>query len=768
LPVTEILKGYFQVATSDEPATIREKVTSKLLSLDEALLPTMPALLPLLDLSPDDPQSWTLDARLRQQRTLDAVKRLLFRESETRPLLVIIEDLHSIDPETKALIDGLVDSLPTARLLLLVTYRPEYHHSWSNKSYYTQIRIDPFAPAMAREMLDALLGTHPGLEAVKRLLVNKTEGNPFFLEEIVRSLVDTGALTGKPGVYSATNLISDVRIPATLEALLASRIDRLSSGDKRLLQSAAVIGDHVPLGILQAVAGFSPDELRQALERLQTSEFLYETRLFPDLEYAFKHALIRDVAYQTLSPDRRDALHTAALTEGEQLYAHQVSEKADWLAVQAFRAKVWDRAVIHLRSAAARATARAASRVAAEHLENAITAIDHSPGQERTAVDLRIDLRHALTPLGRVQRTLDHLRKAEQIATELNDRARLGRVVSFIANCLLLQARYKEALDTGARALSIARELGDHRLELATRMYMARARLSRGEFRTAIALFQDIIRDMEERQLDKFLDLPVPPAIFARSNLATSLAEVGAFAEAAAHASEAVRRATAVAQPESIMWAYWGMGLVALIQGASGEAVRGFDRLLNFCRTHDLDAYPSRIMAALGRTKARVGQVEEGLVLLEQAVALDTTAEPQTTHSFALISLSEACFLARDLEKAMTTATQAVELSRKHEERSAEAYASWLLALIHHARAAEPEAALGMLQAATAIADELSLQPLLAHCHLGFGDLYEKQGRRLEADEHRQRGRALLDELSMKPWFSLEHRARDSRYELAT
>ena len=361
LPVTEILKGYFQVATSDEPATIREKVASKLLSLDEALLPTMPALLPLLDLPPDDPQSWTLDARLRQQRTLDAVKRLLFRESETRPLLVIIEDLHSIDPETKALIDGLVDSLPTARLLLLVTYRPEYHHSWSNKSYYTQVRIDPLAPAIAREMLDALLGTHPGLEAVKRLLVNKTEGNPFFLEEIVRSLVDTGALSGKPGAYSATNLISDVRIPATLEALLASRIDRLSSGDKRLLQSAAVIGDHVPLGILQAVAGFSPDELRQGLERLQTSEFLYETRLFPDLEYAFKHALIRDVAYQTLSPDRRDALHTAALTEGEQLYAHQVSEKADWLAVQAFRAKVWDRAVVHLRSAAARATARAAS-----------------------------------------------------------------------------------------------------------------------------------------------------------------------------------------------------------------------------------------------------------------------------------------------------------------------------------------------------------------------------------------------------------------------
>ena len=184
--------------------------------------------------------------------------------------------------------------------------------------------------------------------------------------------------------------------------------------------------------------------------------------------------------------------------------------------------------------------------------------------------------------------------------------------------------------------MSIARELGDHRLELTTRMYMARARLSRGEFRTAIAMFQDIIRDMEERQLDEFLDLPVLPGIYARSNLATSLAAVGAFTEAVAHANEAVRRATAAGQPETIIWASWGMGLVALIQGASAEAVRVFDELLDFCRTHDLDAYPSRIMAALGRAKARVGKVDEGLLLSEQAVALDTTAEPQTTHSFAL------------------------------------------------------------------------------------------------------------------------------------
>lgn len=268
-------------------------------------------------------------------------------------------------------------------------------------------------------------------------------------------------------------------------------------------------------------------------------------------------------------------------------------------------------------------------------------------------------------------------------------------------------------------------------------------------------MFQDIIRTIDEQQLSGFLGLPVLPAVFARSNLATNMAEVGAFAQADAYASEAVRRATAGGQPESITWAYWSTGFAALIQGDSGQAVRVFDRLLHFCRTHDLDAYPSRIMAALGRAKARLGQVDEGLLLLQQAVVLDSTAEPQTTHSFALICLSEASFLAGNLEKAMTIATEAVQFSRKHAERSAEAYACWLLALIHNASGGDPEVAAGTLQTAAAIANELGLKPLVAHCHLGFGELCDRQGNRQEAGTHRECGQHLLDALGMKPWFNL-------------
>jgi class 3 adenylate cyclase/tetratricopeptide (TPR) repeat protein len=758
LPVTEFLKGYFQLATSDEPAAIREKVTSKLLSLDAGLLSTLPALLTLLGLPPDDFQLSPSDPPQRRQRTLEAVKRLLFRESEEQPLCVVLEDLHSLDPETQVLIDGIVDGLAAERILLLVSCRPEYRHGWAGKTNYTQVRIDPLVAEIAGEMLNALVGTDRTLEPLKRFLIKKTAGIPLFLEESVRALAETGDLIGEPAGYHATKSISVLKIPATIEALLSSRIDRLAATDKRLLQAAAVLGYEVPLSVLQAVADLSPEPLREALKRLQASEFLYETSLFPDIEYTFKHALVHEAAYRMLSVDRRRTLHTAALIAGEKIYADLLSEKADWLGFHAFRAQAWDRAVVHLRAAATREIARAANRVAVQHLENALVAMHNLPVEEHAtlAIDLRIALRHALTPLGRVQRTLDYLREAELFAIELNDRSRLGRVESFTANCLVLQARYKEALETGERALNIARELGDHRLGLATNMYRARAMMARGEYPLAIGTFEEIIRELDAKPPNDFHGLPVLPATVARSNLSACLAEVGAFKEAAAHASEAARLADAIAQPDSIIWGYWSIGSVALSRGASGEAVVVFDRLLDVCRTHDLDAYASRIIAALGRTKARLGQVKEGLSLLEKAVALDASAEPQITRSTALTALSEAFLLAGELEKALTVGTEALQRTRAHEERGAEAHACWLLATIHSARAIDLDAAVGMFETATANATELGLLPLLAHCHLGYAHLQERQGLQPKAVELRDRGQRLLfNQLGMKPWFQI-------------
>ena len=222
---------------------------------------------------------------------------------------MLFEDLHWIDSETQALLDGLVESLPTARLLLLINYRPEYRHGWGGKTYYRQLRIDPLPAESADDLLAGLLGTDPSLDPLKRLLIERTEGNPLFLEESVRTLVETKALAGEAGAYRLAHDAQAIQVPATVQAILAARIDRVSPEDKRLLQAASVIGKDVPFALLHAIAELSDDELHRALNQLQAAEFLYETRLFPDLEYTFKHALTHEVAYGSLLQERRRALH---------------------------------------------------------------------------------------------------------------------------------------------------------------------------------------------------------------------------------------------------------------------------------------------------------------------------------------------------------------------------------------------------------------------------------------------------------------------------
>ena len=227
-PVIDLLKRYCHLEDQDDPRTVRAKVTGQVLTLDAALQDTLPALLSLLEVLPDDSPFRQLDPPQRRQHTLQALKRVLLRESQVQPLLLVFEDLHWIDAETQALLDSLVESLPTARLLLLVNYRPEYQHGWGSKTYYTQLRLDPLPPASADEFLQALLGDDPSLAALKPLLIARTAGNPFFLEESVRTLVETGVLVGEPGAYRLTQSLTSLQVPATVQAMLAARIDRLS------------------------------------------------------------------------------------------------------------------------------------------------------------------------------------------------------------------------------------------------------------------------------------------------------------------------------------------------------------------------------------------------------------------------------------------------------------------------------------------------------------------------------------------------------------
>src|SRR5215467_461541 len=436
LPLIDLLRTYFQIEARDEARKIREKMMGKLLSLDRTLEPSLPALLWLLDVPVDDPRWERLDPPQRRQQALDGIKRLLLRESQVQPLLLLFEDLHWIDAETQALLDSVVESLPSARLLLLVNYRPEYRHGWGSKTYYRQLRIDPLPPESAQELLEALLGADPGLGPLKLLLIERAEGNPFFLEESVRTLVETKTLSGERGAYRLARTSQTLQIPATAQAILAARIDRLAPEDKRFLQAASVIGKDVPFTLLRAVSEGSEERLRLGLGNLQAAEFLYEARLFPDLEYTFKHALTHDVAYRSLLQDRRRTLHCQIAEALQRLYPDRVAEHIDKLAHHAVCGEIWERAITYCRQAGAKAMARAANREATAHFDQALGALEHLPRDRDAlaqAVDLRVELRHALWPLGENARILAEMQKAQSLSETLDDRRRLARVLSVMS-----------------------------------------------------------------------------------------------------------------------------------------------------------------------------------------------------------------------------------------------------------------------------------------------------------------------------------------------
>ena len=469
LPVRDLLKAYFQIDDRDDGRKIREKLTGKLLTLDAALGPTLPAFLTLLDVPVEDRHWQDLDPAQRRQRTLEAIKGLLLRESQVQPLLLVFENLHWIDTETQAVLDSLIDSLPTARLLLLVNYRPEYQHGWGNKTYYTQLRLDPLPTASAEELLQALLGDDPSLVPLKRLLIERTEGNPFFLEESVRALVETGVLVGERGAYRLAKPLESLQVPATVQAVLAARIDRLPPEEKRLLQTAAVIGTEVPFALLQAIAELSEEELRRGLGHLQAAEFLYETSLFPELEYTFKHALTHEVAYGSLLQERRRALHAGIVAASERLYADRLTEQAERLAQHAFRGEVWDKAVAYCRQAGTKALARSALREAVACFEQALAALTHLPESRATqeqAIDLRLDLRNALWALGEIRQMLDYLREAATLAEALDDQPRLGRVSAYMCRYFREMGDHDGAVESGQHALAVAETLGDFALQV--------------------------------------------------------------------------------------------------------------------------------------------------------------------------------------------------------------------------------------------------------------------------------------------------------------
>ncbi len=755
LPVIGLLKGYFKVGDRDDHREMRAKVLGRVLGLDRALEPLLPPLLALLDVPVEDPAWHNLDPPQRRQRTLDAVKRLLLRESQVQPLLVVFEDLQWIDGETQALLDSLVESLGSARLLLLVNYRPEYEHRWGSKTAYSQLRLDSLPADSAADLLAALLGPDPGLVPLTQMLVKR--GNPFFLEETVRTLVETGVLAGDRGAYRVTRPVEALQVPGTVQTILAARIDRLPPEEKRLLQAASVIGKHVPYALLSAMAEQPEETLRRGLAHLQEAEFLQETQLFPDVEYTFKHALTHDVAYAGLLGERRRDLHAAVAAAIERLYADRLVEHVERLAHHARQGEIWDKAVRYLRQAGAKVFLRSANSEAAACFEQALDALRRLPEHPDTiaeSLDIRFDLRNALFPLGERGRVGALLDEAEALAEAVGDQRRLGRVLNYKSIHFQQASALEAALQAGLRALAIGESQADVAIQVVANNYLGQLYVARGECRDAVRYCEAALALIPEGMAQERFGQVGIQSSHVRTVLARALGVLGRFEEAFGRLREAMHIAEEVGHVFSLLYPLFGLGTLKLDQGDFAGAVAPLERGLELCRTREVPLRLHDFAAALGAAYYRTGRRAEGVVLMEDAARgfAERTVVPWWAGRVG--ALGGAYLLDGRLADATRIAQDGLAAARQRGEREVESQLLRLLGdIAAHPDRFDVDGAEVHYREALALAKALGQRPLMAHCHLGLGKLHRRTGKREKAHEYLTGATAMYREMGMTYWL---------------
>ena len=735
LVVLELLRGYFGISELDDERAAREQIAGKVLQLDEAFSNALPLLFEFLGVPDPERPAPRMDPEARQRQIFATVRRLIQARSRREPALILIEDLQWLDVSSEAFLENMVEALPGTRTLLLVNFRPEYHAGWMQKSYYQQLPLSPLGEQAIEELLQDLLGPDPSLDGLSQLIAERTGGNPFFIEEVVKGLVDRGSLTGEKGAYRLAHSVDEVTIPPTVQAVLTARIDRLPEHQKAVLQSAAVIGKEFPEAVLRNAMRLSGSELEDALRALIAAEFLYEESPYPEPEYAFMHPLTQEVAYRSQLAEQRARMHRRVAEAIAELYPHKLDEQAALLAHHSEAAGEM--------LAAAKWSARAAGwaglsdpAAAAGHWRNVRTLVE--TGLPETAETMTLGLTARIWTLrlawrlgGAEEEPAAIFAEGKALAERAEDPRSLAMLTVAYAAIRGLMGHVEDWAELGSEALRLAERTGDRGLQLAVRPPPTYAMFMLGRLREALATIE---RGLELAAGDARLGantLFVSPYAWSIMTRSFLLGYLGRLPEAAEGLDSAMQLARRYGDVEVLGYAHVNRAWLARQTGEvesalehAGQAVDIAERMGNaYARTQ---AYSCLALAHLSR-----GEWDEAVEAGEQSVAI--SRERRTGVQFepwTLATLAEAYLARGDGPRARDTAEQAAALARASHIKIFEpitllSLARVLLATEGGGARAEVKAALSRALALAKEMEARSEEPLV---HVELGELARLTG----------------------------------------
>jgi predicted ATPase len=752
LPVIDLLRNYFDISAGDDERKRGEKVAGRITILDRTLEGTRPYIYGLLGIVEDDDPLAQMDGQIKKRRTLDAIKRIVLRESLNQPLMVVFEDLHWIDGETQEFLNLLADSMGSAKILLLVNYRPEYRHEWGNRTHYTQLRLDPLGTESAEEMLSALLGDGPDLQALKRLIIERTEGNPFFMEETVQVLFDEGALAGN-GTVRLTKSLNELKIPPTVQAILAARIDRLPPDEKALLQTLAVLGREFPLGLIRRVAQRADAELDRMLAELQLGEFIYERPATGDIEYIFKHALTQEVAYNSLLIERRKLLHERAGQALESMFAEQLEDHLGDLAHHYSRSDNVSKAVKYLGRAGQQAIQRSAYAEAVRSLSAAIDLLQRLPDSSehiQRELLLQLALGPALTVVKgyAAPETERAYTRARELCERLGEPPELFSALLGLWLVYLLRGELRTAYELAEQLLRRAQSAHDPALSIYAHYALGNTWFWMGEFLLAkehLEMALSLYVPERHRPL-AFLFGGIDPGVNCVTYTAFTLWQLGYPDWALKRANEALALAQTLSHPFTLAFAEYYVGVLRQLRGEARAVQEVAEGVIALSAERGLTDYLARAASLRGWAMAEQGLNEEGIAQIQEGMSASQAIGTELYRTYFLILLAEECIETDRIDDGLSALTEALAAANEHENRVSESeihrLKGELLLKQNNSNAAEAQ---GYFERAVEIARKQSAKSMELRATMSLARLLAKQGKRDEA-------RVLLGEIY--GWFT--------------
>jgi class 3 adenylate cyclase len=691
-------------------ASVRERVAATV----ARAAPTAAAELvdPLIALAGGDPDTaaWNgLDPPRRRRRIRDAVRALLLAEAACGRPLLVVEDLHWIDEDTQAVLDDVVEVATDAAMYVVVTYRPVYTDPWRHRPGHRLLSLDALQGPAAEQMLDALLGTHPSVTHLRRALLAHTGGTPLFVEETVRALVESGALSGTPGDRRFIGDPAALSLPDTVQPVVAARVDRLAPADKALLQVAAVIGERIPVDVLAAIGDLARGEALAGGTRLDAAGFLRHRAT--DDELVFAHDLIREVVYGSIPLDRRRALH-GATADALAAAADVADPQVERLAHHAYRAQRWGDAVHHLWRAAQRSEQRSAYPQAQRLLRMGLDAVAHlpdDPAARSTGIDMAGALRVAATGSGlALTSTLDHLDAAAAAAHALGDDRRRAMVEIHRSYVGSLTGRHGLAVSAAGTAQELGARLDDHYLRAEGQLAEGQARTIAGDAPAVLALLEPNVAFFRWEVGSDRRGLITTRVVTCLTFLSIAHALQGHHTEADRVRAERDTVAAEFGRPFDVAYGAWSAGVIDLLADRPVEAAARFADGLTITRSHDLRYTEALIAAFAGEAWVSLGDVDGAARALDWVIEAERAMESPLLRAWAHAHRAHLGIVLGDRQRARADAAVALAFAREHGHPWLEATAlRWLAA-----SAPEAEDAAAQLGDAIAVCDRAGLAAL--------------------------------------------------------